>query len=166
MTYRTISLKQRVLTVSFGFILAWAAAFPAYGEYVESGTPRLEVEIDVEIQNDWTFDSDDPDAELNDLFTTTEPAVALHLLPGLSIQSGLVLEPVKDPGPSDDRFFEDHGFFAEQLYLLYETDDFSLHGGKFNLPFGVAWDLAPGVYGTDVAEDFYEQVERIGLGAR
>ena len=126
--------------------------------------PRLEVEVDIELQNDLTFESDDRDAEQNELFTTTEPALGLYLLPGLSIQAGLVLEPVKDPAARDDRFFEDHGLFAEQLYLTYEQDAFSLYGGKFNLPFGVAWDLAPGVFGTDVAEDFYEQVERIGLG--
>ena len=126
--------------------------------------PRLEVEIDIEIQNDLAFDSDDDDAELNDLFTTTEPAIGLYLLPGLSIQAGLVLEPVEDPDPGDDRAFEDHGLFFEQLYMQYEQNAFSIYAGKFNLPFGVGWGLTPGVYGTDVAEDFYEQVERIGFG--
>ena len=152
---------------------AWAQGSPSEqppsaGEPAAEGAdeafPRLEVEVDIELQNDLTFESDDRDAEQNELFTTTEPALGLYLLPGLSIQAGLVLEPVKDPAARDDRFFEDHGLFAEQLYLTYEQDAFSLYGGKFNLPFGVAWDLAPGVYGTDVAEDFYEQVERIGFG--
>ena len=130
----------------------------------EARLPRLEAEIDIEIQNDWTFDSDDRDAERNDLFTKTEPALALHILPGLSVESGLVLEPVEDPESGEDRIFEDHGFFAEQLYLLYQRNGFSLYGGKFNLSFGVAFDLAPGIYGNEVAEDFYEQVERIGIG--
>ncbi|MCH8998811.1 MAG: porin [Proteobacteria bacterium] len=157
-------LRKILSVVLLGGGAAFVVAVPVSAEGTEERFPRLEAEIDIEIQDDWTFDSDDPAAELNDLFTTTEPAVALYLLPGLSIQSGLVLEPVKGPGPADDRYFEDHGLFAEQLYLLYEQDRFSLHGGKFNLPFGVAWDRAPGVYGTDVAEAFYEQVERIGIG--
>lgn len=155
-----------LIITSCGLLVAavFAAIAPVCAQNAGQRFPRLEAEIDIEIQNDWTFESDDPAAELNDLLTTTEPALALYILPGLSIQSGLVLEPVLDPDPGDDRYFEDHGLLAEQLYVLYEQDSFSLHGGKFNLPFGVAWDLAPGVYGTDIAEAFYEQVERIGVG--
>jgi len=126
--------------------------------------PRLEALVDIEVEDDWTFDSDDPDAELNDLYTTTEPALDLFLLPGLSLHAGLVLEPVLDPGPGEDRFFEDHGLYAEELFALYEHDLFHLIGGKLNLPFGVAWDLAPGVYGSEIAEDFYERTEMIGAG--
>ncbi len=158
------SLLRKISPCGLLVAAAFAIAAPVHAQDSGERFPRLEAEIDIEIQDDWTFESDDPAAELNDLFTTTEPALALYLLPGLSIQSGLVLEPVRDPDPAEDRYFGDHGLFAEQLYLLYEQDWFSLHGGKFNLPFGVAWDLAPGVYGTDIAEAFYEQVERIGVG--
>lgn len=162
-----MTLLRFLLRINPTSVLLLAVAFVAVDPASARGEeryPRLEVEIDIEIQNDWTFDSDDPAAEFNDLFTTTEPALALHILPGLSIQSGLVVESVLDPGPAEDRYFQDHGFFAEQLYVLYEQDSFSLYGGKFNLPFGVGWDLAPGVYGTDIAEAFYEQVERVGIG--
>ena len=134
----------------------------------EDGTaesfPRFEAEIDIEIQNDWNFDSDDSNNEFNELFTTTEPALALYLLPGLSIQSGLVIEPIDNTQPGEDRLFDQHGLFAEQLFLLYEQDAFAAFGGKFNPTFGIGWDVTPGVYGTDVAEEFYEQVERIGVG--
>jgi hypothetical protein len=34
--------------------------------------------------------------------------------------------------------------------------------GKLNPGFGVAWDKAPGIYGTDLAED-YEISERISV---
>lgn len=125
--------------------------------------PNISGEILIEVQNDWTFESEDPSAEINDLFTTTEPFFSLNLMKGLSIQAGLVLEPVLDPGPSEDRVFEDHGLFAEVLSVNYETDRFSLVGGKFTPNFGIAWDAAPGIYGVDFAED-YELVERIGFG--
>jgi len=125
--------------------------------------PRLEGEISVEIQNDNTFDSDDDDNELNDLFTTTEPFLALFFSPEFSIQSGMVLEPVQDPTPGEDRYFGGHGFYAETLALVYETDDFAIFGGKINPTFGVAWDITPGVFGTDIPED-YELTERIGAG--
>ena len=131
----------------------------------EKTTPRVSGEILVEIQNDWTYDSDDRDAELNDLFTTTEPVLIGHIIPGLSLLIHGVLEPVEDPEPRDDRAFADHGFFIEDLYLQYENDLFSFKTGKFTPDFGLAWDVAPGVYGTDFAEDTYEFSERIGIGA-
>lgn len=125
--------------------------------------PRIEGEIPIEIQNDNTFDADDRAAELNDLYTTIEPAISVRFTEQLSIEAGLVFEPIRDPDPRDDRFFEDEGLFVETLFLQYATDDFSIYGGKFNPAFGVAWDIAPGLYGTDLAED-YELTERVGFG--
>ena len=86
--------------------------------------PYFEIETVIEVQNDFAFDSDDPDLELNDFFTKTEPAIALFLTENLSIQSGLVIEPLFGPGPQDDRFFEDHGLFAEALTINFDTDHF------------------------------------------
>ena len=126
--------------------------------------PNISGEILIEVQNDWTFESEDPDSEINDLFTTTEPFLTLNLIEGLSIRAGMVLEPVLDPGPSDDRFFDDHGLFVETLSITYEHHRFALVGGKFTPNFGIAWDAAPGIYGVDFAED-YELAERIGIGA-
>jgi len=150
----------RAIAITAGFAVGTAQA--ALAE--EESYPRLEVEVAVEIQNDWNFESEDPDNEFNNLFTTTEPALAWYILPGFSLQSGLVLEPVANTQPGENRVFDQHGLYAEQLYLLFEQDAYALFGGKFNPSFGTAWDAAPGVYGTDVAEDFYEQTERIGVG--
>ena len=130
----------------------------------EEVTPRVEVELDIEVQNDGNFASDDPDNEFNELFTKIEPTIGIHVLPGLSIQSGLVFEPVQNTEPGENRFFSEQGLYAEQLYLLFEQPAFALYGGKFNPGFGISWDAAPGVYGTDIAEDTYEQTERIGFG--
>lgn len=137
-------------------------AWPLSGRPLGS-TPSLHIIVSNEIQNDWTFDSDDNDNELNDLYGTIEPFVALNLTPELSIESGLVLEPVDDPDPGDSRAFQDEGLYIETLGIVYAADRYSLYGGKFNPTFGVAWDMAPGVYGTDFAED-YELTERIGFG--
>lgn len=126
--------------------------------------PRVSGEIAIEIQNDWTYDSDDRDAELNDLFTTTEPVLVAHFTPNLLVFVHGVLEPVLGPDPSDDRFFEDHGLFVEDLYLQFEYEPFTIRGGKITPNFGLAWNLAPGVYGTDFAEGTYEFSERIGFG--
>ncbi|MCP4329592.1 MAG: hypothetical protein GY791_14285 [Alphaproteobacteria bacterium] len=125
--------------------------------------PYVDFGVLVEIQNDHTYHSDDPGAEINDLFTTIEPVIAIHLLPGLFIEAAGVAEPVFDPAPFEDRYFGDEGLFVEVLSLNYEGEWFGAVGGKFTPDFGTAWDLAPGIYGVDFAED-YELTERIGFG--
>lgn len=127
--------------------------------------PYISGEVAIEVQNDWTYRSDDGDTELNDLFTKTEPVVVLHITPELSLLVHGVLEPVRAPGPRDNRVFEDQGLLVEELHLTYATEWFSVFGGKFTPNFGLGWDAAPGVYGTDFAEDGYEFAEQIGLGA-
>lgn len=149
------------MAVSLAMLLGATTA--KAGDLGDAGfTPYMEGEVVFEVQSDNTFKSDDPDAELSDTFNTTEAAVAWHLFPGFSVQSLFVVEPVVDP--DDDRFFEDHGLYAEEFYAQYERGPLRLFGGKFNAAFGKAWDEAPGIYGTDLAED-YELVERLGFGA-
>ena len=124
--------------------------------------PRLEGNLVIEIENDNTVHSHDPDAELNDLFHKTELGLGLHLTPVISVQATLVFEPVLDP--EKDRVFKDNGLFAEELYFQVEpADGLRIYGGKFNPAFGTAWETAPGLYGADFAED-YEVTGRIGLG--
>lgn len=138
---------------------------PHAGAEEISTYPRLRGTVAVEIQNDTAVRSDDADAEFNDLFTKTEPTLALEFTPEIAIRAGLVLQPVAEPRPGEDRFFADHGLFVEELVLVWEGRRAALHGGKFTPNFGIAWDAAPGIYGTDTAED-YELSERIGLGGR
>ncbi|MDP6342668.1 MAG: hypothetical protein QF491_03970 [Alphaproteobacteria bacterium] len=121
--------------------------------------PKFSGGISIEVQYDDTHDADDPAAELSDLYTTTEPELVVEFQPGLSLLLHGVLEPVQDA--TDDRTFEDHGLYVQELYLGYEGERFSLLGGKFSPNFGTAWDATPGVYGTDFAAD-YEITEQIG----
>ncbi len=169
-----------------GVLLAVAVAFPALaqtpaqnrdaepppdafvregGEVGDAGIfrPSVSGEILLEVQNDWVYDSDDKDDKINDLFATVEPTLRLGMLEGLWLELGLVLEPVEAPDPGEDRYFDDHGLYAETLSLNYDHPWFFVTAGKFTQNFGIAWDLAPGIYGTDFAED-YELSERWGLG--
>jgi len=152
------------------WMLALAAA--ALGELVvgsasaqeadaEPGYPRLSVTVPIEIESDNTVDATDSAAELSDTYTTTEAEIALEYAEGSGAFALLVLEPLIDP--EDDRFFEDIGLYAEELYLRHDFGPLAVIGGKFDPDFGVAWDAAPGIYGVDFAED-YELTERIGFG--
>ena len=80
---------------------------------------------------------------------STEANIVFHLNPVLSIQSLLVVEPVLDSRPGRDRFFGDHGGYFEELYVQVAVDVFRFFGGKFDAPFGTAWDAAPGIFTLD-----------------
>ncbi len=156
--------RRRLAPYAAAVALLFGGAVAASAQDGPGGPPPLiEGEILFELQNDYAFDSDDPSAEINDLFTTIEGAFALNLSEVFSVQSLFVLEPVRDPRPFDDRYFGDHGLFVEELYAQAQFDYFRIFAGKFDASFGTAWDKAPGIYGVDFAED-YELVERIGGG--
>ncbi len=121
-------------------------------------------DIGVALQNDLTYRASDRDAKINDLYFTIEPSFSLEFTEGFSLEAAFVLEPVFDPDPNQNRWFDDHGLFVEQLFLNYAWNRYSVRAGKLNPAFGLAWNLAPGIYGADFAED-YELTERIGVGA-
>ncbi|MBT5495072.1 MAG: hypothetical protein HOK54_04965 [Alphaproteobacteria bacterium] len=134
---------------------AWAGSDDAF--------PKISGEIAFEIENDYAFSSDDATEEFNNLFLKIEPVVKLAFSKELSINTGLVLEQVQEPAiKGDNRVFDDQGLFVEVLTLDYETGAVHLSGGKMGVNFGTAWDVTPGVYGTDLAGE-YEMAENIGL---
>lgn len=143
-------------TATFIVIAGMASAQEAPKTY-----PHISGELSFEVEDDWTVSSDDPAVELNDLYTTVELGAALNFTEAFSLNGTFLFEPVFDA--TDDREFEDHGFFVEEIYLQYDAGVAAVFLGKFNPSFGTAWDLTPGIYGTDFAED-YELAERIGGG--
>lgn len=151
--------KKSKLALLMGVGFSIGLVFPAQA----SEFPAFSGSIVTEIQNDFAYDSDDPAAEVNTLFTTIEVGAALSLTEKLAIETALVFEPVQSTDPGDDTVFENEGLFAEELKIAYTDDLFALQAGKFNPSFGMAWDAAPGIYGVDFAED-YELTERLGVG--
>ena len=67
-----------------------------------------------------------------------EPAIKVALSPEWSVNAVWVLQPIRDPGPDDDRVFEDHGLFVEELHVDYETDRLAVSAGKLTPNFGKA----------------------------
>lgn len=136
--------------------LAPANAADSYGTWISG-------EVSVEVQNDQTFKSSDGSGG-NDLYTTVEFLGRLHFTQALRLELGLTLEPVLDREPGEDRWFGDHGIYADTLQLVYETGDWFLQAGKFTPSFGIDQDNIPGIYGDTFAAS-YELVERLGFGA-
>ena len=156
------SARIRLLALSaFAAVLAAVPARAGEGAF----SPKISGSVAFELQNDLAFSSDDPAEEFNSLSPKIEPGLTLSLTDTLSVNAGLVLQAVQAPPVAgDDRVFDDLGFFVEGLTLDYESGPVHLSGGKMHVNFGNAWDVTPGVYGTDLAEE-YEMAENIGLSA-
>ena len=136
-------------------------------------------ELLVELQSDNLYSTDDgPDAEFTDTYTTTEGEFSLSS-GAFSVNTLLLVEPMLDPGEPGDptagvdrssvvagenRTFQDHGLVVEVLTLNYERDDLHLYAGKFGPHSSLAYDAAPGVFGTDMSEDTTEIAEMVGAG--
>jgi hypothetical protein len=152
LTFRALIISALALI----FPLSIAFAQPVF-------YPSISGEIGIEIENDWTYKSDDRVTQNNDLFTKLEPTATIRITPSWSIFVHGVLEPIGAPKQFENRVFADHGFFVEDLYLEYANGSFSATMGKQNTGFGIGWDITPGIFGSDFASEGYETSERIGI---
>jgi hypothetical protein len=147
-------MKNTTLTV--GLCGLWmAGATSVYAQ--EAG---FTWEGSLEIGVDSTIDADDQGAEVSDAYLTFEAAFEAALTDRISVFGGLTLESVTDA--EDDRAFEDLGLYVSELGLRFSFGETVVSVGKISPVFAVAWDGAPGYYGTTLAED-YELSEMIGV---
>ena len=127
----------------------------------ESSYPVISGELSIEIEDDWTYRSDDPDAEFNDLYPTVILGTNVAFTETISLNFEATMEPVEDP--TGDRAFQDLGGYLNIATINYDGEVISAYAGKFTPNFGIAWDIAPGIFGTNLNED-YELAEMIGVG--
>lgn len=124
--------------------------------------PLLVSELEIELDAARRYRADPPLSRLHDLSTDTKADLALQFDPYLAVRSRLRLDTSKEATGS--RAFGDESLFVEELHLSYERAWYGFLVGKFNPHFGTAWDAAPGVFGSDFAQD-YEITEGIGAAA-
>ncbi|WP_340150885.1 hypothetical protein [uncultured Sneathiella sp.] len=145
-------------------MIAITAPLSLYGFSVaaeESSYPVISGELSIEIEDDWTYRSDDPDAEFNDLYPTVILGTNVAFTETISLNFEATMEPVEDP--TGDRAFQDLGGYLNIATINYDGEVISAYAGKFTPNFGIAWDIAPGIFGTNLNED-YELAEMIGVG--
>ncbi|MEM6618236.1 MAG: hypothetical protein AAF631_02925 [Pseudomonadota bacterium] len=137
--------------------LACSAVFATNAHAQESS--RFSWEIEVEIGIDSVIDSDVPANELTDAFLAADIILGYEITESVSIFAEFTLESVT--GATDDRAFEDLGLYVSELGLAFDLGGAELLVGKISPAFGIAWDVAPGFYGANFAED-YELGEALG----
>ncbi|SFD90884.1 hypothetical protein SAMN04488523_103317 [Sulfitobacter brevis] len=112
-----------------------------------------------EIGIDSTLHADDPTTELTDTYGALDLGFEVALGARATIFGALTLESVSDAAKT--RHFDDLGFYTSELGLRLAFGDTTVSFGKISPVFGVAWDDAPGFYGSSLAGD-YELSEMIG----
>jgi len=144
--------------------IALNAAMPALAQDKRGTQPWIEFKLPAEWQNDYDYSSDARANERNNMSLKLEPEATLNIrsVPGLSFYVHGVLEQVQDAAAREDRYFRDEGFYIQELLVSYSTGRYGFVAGKTNPGFGIAWDQTPGIYGSELAED-YELSERIAL---
>jgi len=117
------------------------------------------VEGIVELEAGWSLDNSQPGEGA--VAATIEVVSGVNFSSNWSLTGGVILEPVLDIDAPDS--FQTEGLYLDSLVLQYATSQSTLYMGKFAPVFATAWDVTPGVFGTELAEG-YELAEFIGFG--
>jgi hypothetical protein len=148
------------LASSSSFVLA-ADAEPAD----ECSGPCIEYSGSFDLGADWLMPRDNAISDSIAIGPSIEHGITFKPVENFSIISNFVTEPVVDGEPGQNQIFTGIGSYADILQAQLDIGGFSIFGGKFHPAFGRAWDITPGLRGTDIAEN-YELAERLGGGAR
>ncbi|MEX1035193.1 MAG: hypothetical protein WDZ54_04510 [Sneathiella sp.] len=154
----------RPKSADLSLLIAVAAPLSLYGFSAsanEASYPNISGALSIEIEDDWTYRSDDPAAEFNDLYPTVILGTTVAFTEVFSLNFEATMEPVEDP--TGNRAFKDLGGYLNIATVNYDGEMVSVYAGKFTPNFGIAWDIAPGIFGTNLNED-YELAEMIGVG--
>lgn len=99
------------------------------------------------------------------LYTKMELGLYASLPYGFTVNFIGKYEPADRDPTGSNMYFSNQSAWIDQLYLNWNRGPLDVFVGKIHPRFGFAWDIAPGLYGTDVAEQ-YELTEKIGAGAQ
>jgi len=152
---------RRTLSLSATLALAlWCGtSAPAFADGCSG--PCVAYALDYEFFNQF-LNSDN--GWYHDVYPNLESILSFKAGNGLALNTDVMVEPVKDLEPGRKRVYGDVGAYFKALNVSYETDDFRILAGQFEPNFGIAWDVAPGLYGSKRAED-YELTDRVGAAA-
>lgn len=142
--------------VALTTVSCWAGMKPVHAE--DCTGPCFTYALDYEAFANFLNSGDGWYSDLNPNLDT---AISFETGNGFAINADITVEPMTDPQPGQNRAFSDIGAYFSTLNLSYTTDEFSILAGQFEPNFGRAWDVAPGLYGSFLAED-YGLSDRLG----
>ena len=117
-----------------------------------------------DLKADWLRSSDSAIDNSFIIGPSSESDFTLKATDSLSVIANIISEPVEDAIPGDNQIFSGGGTYVDVLQAQIDFENLSIWGGKIHPLFGRAWDVTPGLHGTDLAEN-YDLTERLGAGA-
>jgi hypothetical protein len=126
--------------------------------------PCLEYSGTFDLKAVWLHPSDGSVGDSYLIGPASENTFVLKATDGLSFMANIITEPVIDAELGKNQIFSGSGTYVDVLQAQYDFENFSIWGGKIHPAFGRAWDVTPGLHGTDIAES-YDLTERLGGGA-
>ena len=130
----------------------------------ECSGPCLEFASTFDLKAAWVHSSDGSIGDSYLLSPNSENYFKLKATDGLSFIANIISEPVIEAEPGQNQIFSGTGTYVDVLQAQYDFENLSVWGGKIHPSFGRAWDVTPGLHGTDIAES-YDLTERLGGGA-
>jgi hypothetical protein len=130
----------------------------------ECAGPCLIFEGTMDLKGEWLHPSDAAIGDSYALLPESENYLRLKATDSLSIIGNIISEQVIDLDPGENQLSTGLGTYVDVLQAQYDFENVSIWAGKIHPSFGRAWDITPGIHGTDLAEN-YELAGRIGGGA-
>ena len=115
-----------------------------------------------DLMAEWQHPSDSTIANSYLLLPTSENNFRFKTNDAFSIIANVVSQQVVDPVPGENQYFTGLGTYVDVLQAQYDFKNVSIWGGKIHPAFGRAWDITPGLHGTNLAEA-YDLAERFGV---
>ncbi len=126
--------------------------------------PCIEYSGTLELNAEWLRPSDDTIGNSHLIGPTLESNFKLKANDEFSFIAKIKSEPVIDAEAGTSQIFGGVGTYLDVLQAQYEVNGLSIWAGKVHPAFGRAWDVTPGLHGTDLAGS-YNLLNRLGGGA-
>lgn len=157
-----VSFFMRTFTIFLSVVGLLASLSPAGAE--DCTAPCAGFDTSSEFQNDWIFAADLESLTSDVLYPTITTNFYVIPVEFLKLFTSIVTEPVIDPAPGENAFYDDIGTYVEELYAQIEMGPIALRVGKFDTIFSLASEMAPGINDTELVSNF-DADERWGAEA-
>lgn len=128
----------------------------SFGVMADNGMyPNVGADIDITaFQYDYTRNDSGSKKTGTDGYFDINPVIYFRLTPNSEIWLDVEANPINPPDPGENRWFGDIGLTVNDLNFYHSNNAYWFRLGKFDVPYGRAWDISPGLYTPDFIDEY------------